>query len=121
MDRRSLVIIVEFIIITGLLIYSFNQNSLLNRVKTELDSFSNFGTSKIKLPIDMDEEAILISMTSEEVRIFKENRQWLVRASFIPSSVINDIKQKKLENRTYLSNVSGSAYIVKYWERPEMK
>ena len=47
------------------LVYGYNQYSAL---KTEFEGLTDIGTSKIKLPIDSNEEAILIAQNTEEYR-----------------------------------------------------
>jgi len=84
MNNKNLIIVIESIILViliGFLIYGYNQYKALNgnyntleanhnTLTTEFDSFTDFGTAKIKLPIDSDYELILVVQNSMEYKKF---------------------------------------------------
>ena len=68
MGSKNLIIIIEsifLVVLIATLVYGYNQYSTL---KTEFESFTDIGTSKIKLPIDSNDEAILIAQNTDEYR-----------------------------------------------------
>lgn len=145
MDTKNIIIIIEsvlLVILVGFLIYGYNQYSTLNvnyndirtefstlnvdynNLKTEFESLTDFGTSKIKLPIDSNDEAVLVALNSEEYRNFydeityqrKSVPELLSLVINVPQSVLDYSKQKEAYN--WIPAEIKSLYIIKIVEKP---
>src|SRR3990167_5657869 len=79
MDKKPLILSLAIILLSGILIYGYvgysnvskdfdNLNTKHDMLKKELDSFTDVGTSKIKLPIDSDEKAVLVAANSKDYK-----------------------------------------------------
>ncbi len=130
MDKKNTVIIIESIVLVfliGFLIYGYCQYSILNTnyndLKTEFESFTEFGTSKVKLPISSNDEAILVALNSAEYKNFYEKTTYqresipelLILVINVPQSVLDYGKQK--EEYNWIPENVKSLYIVKIVEK----
>jgi len=137
MESKNLIIIIESIVLVafiGFLIYGYNQysvlnknhndlNNLYNNLKTEFNSFTDFGTSKVKLPIDNDYEALTIALNSVNYNQFmealkyqnKELPELMYHVIYVPPSVVNHARQK--ESYNWIPTDVEALYIIKVVEK----
>src|SRR3989338_5548549 len=125
MDSKNKIILIEsfvLVLLLGFVFYGYNQYSKLNmtynNLKTEFESFTNFGTSKVKLPIDTEYEALVVALNSENYNNFiqslksdnKELPELMYHTAYVPSDVVNHARQK--ESYNWIPNDVESLYVV---------